>query len=544
MANLVLNGKSIDTIEEIAENFVEEDVLREFKSGSLATWLEEYDYGDELARIRVIKPTASNIRVLSGIIEALNLDDDVIAQANAHREGQRHEEFLHKSCEEHEKGWDSDTFVQMLRDAFCSNNDLTDDDVMAAAQLIKTIYFDSLQKISAGVKPIAMKDGIISAIGAVASTISKLAKKVGTVEELTGVATFFADGDEEIGKVILEAMDKVGYDGTITVEESRTLNTMIDVVDGMQFDKGYLSPYFVTTLADLECVLENPYILLFEEKISNCQDMLSLLQNVNKMGRPLMVIADDIKGEALAMLIENSLYGNVAMCAVNAPGFGNLGKAFLEDIAILTGGKLISTNLENVTVDMLGTANKVIVNRNSTTIIGAHGKFGEISARVALIKKQIEEASTTDYNIERLQKRLAKLAGGVAIIKVGADSEAIMKDQFRRMDCALYAARGAVKEGVVIDDGNLCQRCQIAIKKLALNGGKAMGASIVSRAIEYLFNLCHKNDVKHGMEANEGNDVCMYLVKDILIILQNVAFIVGDLLTTPLGGTDKKKRGF
>ena len=282
-------------------------------------------------------------------------------------------------------------------------------------------------------------------------------------------------------------MDKVGKDGTITVEEAKTLETTLDVVEGMQFDKGYLSPYFVTDPEDMECVLENPYILLFEKKISNLQDMLPLLQSVAKTGRPLMIIAEDVEGEALATLVVNKLRGTFSVCAVKAPGFGDRRKAILEDISILTGGKLISEDLgiklENVTLDMLGSAKKVTVDKDNTTIVEGKGKSADISARVALIKKQIEE-TTSDYDREKLQERLAKLAGGVAIIKVGAATEAAMKEKKDRVDDALHATRAAVEEGIVPGGGVAYLRCQKAIDTLQLTGDEKVGAEIVARAIE------------------------------------------------------------
>ena len=333
----------------------------------------------------------------------------------------------------------------------------------------------------------ALKRGIDKATEAVVEAIAKIAKKVKSAEEIAQVATLSANGEEMIGNIISEAMDKVGKDGTITVEEAKTLETTLDVVEGMQFDKGYLSPYFVTDPEEMECVLENPYILLFEKKITNLQDMLPVLQSVAKTGKPLMIIAEDVEGEALATLVVNKLRGSFQVCAVKAPGFGDRRKAILEDIAILTGGKLISEDLgiklENVTLDMLGSAAKVTVDKDNTTIVKGKGKSADISARVALIKRQIEE-TTSDYDREKLQERLAKLAGGVAIIKVGAATEAAMKEKKDRVDDALHATRAAVEEGIVPGGGVAYLRCQKAVGDLELTGDEKVGAAIIARAIE------------------------------------------------------------
>ena len=337
--------------------------------------------------------------------------------------------------------------AQMVREVASKTNDVAGDGTTTATLLAESIYREGLKNITAGANPMALKRGIDKATDALVDAIAKLAKKVKSAEEIAQVATLSANGEEAIGNIISEAMDKVGKDGTITVEEAKTLETTLDVVEGMQFDKGYLSPYFVTDPEEMECVLENPYILLFEKKISNLQDMLPVLQSVAKTGKPLMIIAEDVEGEALATLVVNKLRGSFQVCAVKAPGFGDRRKAILEDIAILTGGKLISEDLgiklENVTIDMLGSAAKVTVDKDNTTIVKGKGKSADISARVALIKRQIEE-TTSDYDREKLQERLAKLAGGVAIIKVGAATEAAMKEKKDRVDDALHATRAAV----------------------------------------------------------------------------------------------------
>ena len=394
----------------------------------------------------------------------------------------------------------------------------------------------------------ALKGGIDKATGAVVEAIAKMSKKVKSADEITQVATISANGDTEIGQIISEAMDKVGKDGTITVEEAKTLETTLDVVEGMQFDKGYLSPYFVTAPDDMECVLENPYILLFEKKIANLQEILPVLQGVAKSGRPLMIIAEDVEGEALATLVVNKLRGTFSVCAVKAPGFGDRRKAILEDIAILTGGKLISEDLgvklENVGLEYLGRAKKVVVDKDNTTIVEGLGKKDDIAGRVSLIKKQIED-TTSDYDREKLQERLAKLAGGVAIIKVGAATEAAMKEKKDRVDDALHATRAAVEEGVVPGGGVALIRAQKAIDTLKLEGDEKVGAQIVARAIEAPLRKLVDNagqeaalviaNVKkatgnNGYNVRTGEYVDM--LKATRSALQNAASIAGLLLTT------------
>ena len=362
--------------------------------------------------------------------------------------------------------------------------------------------------------------------------------------------------------MISEAMDKVGKEGTITVEEAKTLESSLDVVEGMQFDKGYLSPYFVTNPDAMECELEDPFILLFEKKISNLQDMLPLLQQVAKSGRPLMIIAEDVEGEALATLVVNKLRGTFQVCAVKAPGFGDRRKAILEDIAILTGGKLISEDigikLENVTIDMLGRAKKVVVDKDNTTVVEGLGKSADIKARVEQLKRQIEE-TTSDYDREKLQERLAKLAGGVALIKVGAATEAAMKEKKDRVDDALHATRAAVEEGIVPGGGVAYLRAQKAIDALKLEGDEAVGASIIARAIEAPLRKLVNNagqeaalviaNVKKATGTNGYNvrtgeyaDMLKAGIVDPAKVtrsaLQNAASIAGLLLTTDCMVTD------
>ena len=452
--------------------------------------------------------------------------------------------------------------AQMVKEVASKTNDVAGDGTTTATLLAEAIYREGLKNLTAGANGMALKRGIDKATAAVTEAIAKLSKKVKSAEEIAQVATLSANGDEEIGKMISEAMDKVGKEGTITVEEAKTLESSLDVVEGMQFDKGYLSPYFVTNPDAMECVLDDPYILLFEKKITNLQDMLPLLQAVAKSGRPLMIIAEDVEGEALATLVVNKLRGTFQVCAVKAPGFGDRRKAILEDIAILTGGKLISEDigikLENVDVTMLGRAKKVVVDKDNTTVVDGLGKKADIDARVAQIKKQIED-TTSDYDREKLQERLAKLAGGVALIKVGAATEAAMKEKKDRVDDALHATRAAVEEGIVPGGGVAYLRAQKAIDALKLEGDEAVGAAIIARAIEAPLRKLVNNagqeaalviaNVKkatgtNGYNVRTGEYVDMIKAgvvdpaKVTRSALQNAASIAGLLLTTDCMVTD------
>ena len=452
--------------------------------------------------------------------------------------------------------------AQMVKEVASKTNDVAGDGTTTATLLAESIYREGLKNLTAGANGMALKRGIDKATAAVTEAIAKLSKKVKSADEIAQVATLSANGDEEIGKMISEAMDKVGKEGTITVEEAKTLESSLDVVEGMQFDKGYLSPYFVTNAEAMECELENPFILLFEKKISNLQDMLPLLQAVAKSGRPLMIIAEDVEGEALATLVVNKLRGTFQVCAVKAPGFGDRRKAILEDIAILTGGKLISEDigikLESVTVDMLGRAKKVVVDKDNTTIVEGLGKGADIKARVEQIKKQIEE-TTSDYDREKLQERLAKLAGGVALIKVGAATEAAMKEKKDRVDDALHATRAAVEEGIVPGGGVAYLRAQKAVEALKLEGDEKVGAAIIARAIEAPLRKLVNNagqeaalviaNVKKATGTNGYNvrtgEYCDLLKAGVVdpakvtrSALQNAASIAGLLLTTDCMVTD------
>ena len=452
--------------------------------------------------------------------------------------------------------------AQMVKEVASKTNDVAGDGTTTATLLAEAIYREGLKNLTAGANGMALKRGIDKATAAVTDAIAKLSKKVKSADEIAQVATLSANGDEEIGKMISEAMDKVGKEGTITVEEAKTLESSLDVVEGMQFDKGYLSPYFVTNAESMECELENPFVLLFEKKISNLQDMLPLLQAVAKSGRPLMIIAEDVEGEALATLVVNKLRGTFQVCAVKAPGFGDRRKAILEDIAILTGGKLISEDigikLESVTVDMLGRAKKVVVDKDNTTIVEGLGKGADIKARVEQIKKQIEE-TTSAYDREKLQERLAELAGGVALSKVGAATEAAMKEKKDRVDDALHATRAAVEEGIVPGGGVAYLRAQKAVEALDLEGDEKVGANIIARAIEAPLRKLVDNagleaalviaNVKKAPGTNGYNvrtgEYCDLLKAGVVdpakvtrSALQNAASIAGLLLTTDCMVTD------
>ena len=452
--------------------------------------------------------------------------------------------------------------AQMVKEVASKTNDVAGDGTTTATLLAEAIYREGLKNLTAGANAMALKAGIDKATAAVTESIAKQAKKVKSADEIAQVATISANGDTEIGKMISDAMDKVGKEGTITVEEAKTLESTLDVVEGMQFDKGYLSPYFVTSPDNMECELENPFILLFEKKITNLQDMLPLLQNVAKSGRPLMIIAEDVEGEALATLVVNKLRGTFQVCAVKAPGFGDRRKAILEDIAILTGGRLISEDigvkLESVQLTDLGRAKKVVVDKDNTTIVEGLGKGADIKNRVELIKKQIEE-TTSDYDREKLQERLAKLAGGVALIKVGAATEAAMKEKKDRVDDALHATRAAVEEGIVPGGGVAYLRAQKAIEALKLEGDEAVGAAIICRAIEAPLRKLVNNagqeaalviaNVKKATGTNGYNvrtgEYCDLLKAGVVdpakvtrSALQNAASIAGLLLTTDCMVTD------
>mgnify|MGYP001243652759 FL=1 len=452
--------------------------------------------------------------------------------------------------------------AQMVKEVASKTSDIAGDGTTTATVLAEAIYREGLKNVTAGANPMSLKRGIDKAVEALVKDLGRLSKKIKTSEEVAQVGTISANGDETIGNIIAEAMDKVGKDGTITVEEAKSIETSLDVVEGMQFDKGYLSPYFVTDANSMEAVLEDPYILIFEKKISNLQDMLPLLQNVAKTGKPFMIIAEDIEGEALATLVVNKLRGTLNVCAVKAPGFGDRRKAIMEDLAILTGGKFITEDLgiklETVELADLGTAKRLTVGKDDTTVVEGGGKTSALKARIDQIRRQIDE-STSDYDREKLQERLAKLAGGVAVINVGAATEAEMKEKKDRVDDALHATRAAVEEGIVPGGGVALIRVQKVIDKLDLDGDEAVGASIVKHAVEAPLRQLVANageegaivvqEVKKGKQAS-GYNVATGEYIDLIAAgiidptkvtrsaLQHAASISGLLLTTECMVTD------
>jgi chaperonin GroEL len=446
--------------------------------------------------------------------------------------------------------------AQMVKEVASKTSDIAGDGTTTATVLAEAVYREGLKNVTAGANPMSLKRGIDKAVEAMVDQLAKLSKKVKSAEEIAQVGTISANGDTTIGNIIAEAMEKVGKDGTITVEEAKSIETTLDVVEGMQFDKGYLSPYFVTDANNMDAVLEDPYILIFEKKISNLQDMLPLLQNVAKTGKPFMIIAEDIEGEALATLVVNKLRGTLNVCAVKAPGFGDRRKAIMEDLAVLTGGRFITEDLgiklEGVTLDDLGTAKRITVGKDDTTIVEGAGKTAAIKARIDLIRRQIEE-TTSDYDREKLQERLAKLAGGVAVINVGAATEAEMKEKKARVEDALHATRAAVEEGIVPGGGVALLRVQKALDKVDAVDDEKIGVEILRKAIESPLRQLVANAAEEGalvvQEVKKGKQDYGYNVatgeyvdmiaagiidpaKVTRSALQNAASIAGLLLTT------------
>src|SRR5207253_8456733 len=378
--------------------------------------------------------------------------------------------------------------AQMVREVASKTSDDAGDGTTTATLLAEAIYREGLKFVTAGANPIGIQRGIQKAVDACVVQLARITRKVKDKEEIKQVATVSANWDTTIGEIIAEAMEKVGKDGTITVEEAKSIETTLEVVEGMQFDKGYLSPYFVTNAEAMEAILENAYILIYEKKISSLKDLLPLLEKVAKAGRPLLIISEDVEGEALATLVVNKLRGTLQVCAVKAPGFGDRRKAMLEDIAVLSGGRLISEDLgiklENIKLDDMGRAKRVTVDKENTTIVEGEGKKADIQGRVAQIRRQIEE-TTSDYDREKLQERLAKLAGGVAVVNVGAATETEMKEKKARVEDALHATRAAVEEGIVPGGGVAFLRAQKALDNVKnLEADEKIGVQIVRRAIE------------------------------------------------------------
>ncbi len=446
--------------------------------------------------------------------------------------------------------------AQMVREVASKTSDVAGDGTTTATVLAEAIFREGLRNVTAGANPMALKRGIDQAVEAITVELQKLSKNVRESEQIKNVASISANGDLTIGEIIAEAMDKVGRDGTITVEEAKSMDTTLDVVEGMQFDNGYLSPYFVTDKEAMEVSLENAYLLLHEKKISNMKDLLPVLEQIAQSGRPLLIIAEDVDGEALATLVVNKLRGTLQTCAVKAPGFGDRRKAMLQDIAILTGGTVVSEDLgiklENITLNDLGQAKRVTIDKDNTTIIEGGGKKADITGRVSEIRAQIEK-TTSDYDREKLQERLAKLAGGVAVINVGAATETEMKEKKARVEDALHATRAAVEEGIVPGGGVALIRCASALEKLAAGGDEKIGVQIVLRAIEQPLRTLAYNagiegsivvqEVKKGKKSY-GYDVAGATYVDMLeagIIdptkvtrsaLQHAASIAGLMLTT------------
>ncbi len=376
--------------------------------------------------------------------------------------------------------------AQMVREVASKTSDVAGDGTTTATVLAQAIFREGAKTVAAGASPMALKRGIERAVEVAVEEVKKLHKDV-KGEMITQVGTISANNDKQIGGIIAEAMKKVGKDGVITVEESKTMETQLEVVEGMQFDRGYLSPYFVTDPERMECVLEDARILIHEKKISSMKDLLPLLENIAKVGKPLLVIAEEVEGEALATLVVNKLRGTLQCCAVKAPGFGDRRKAMLEDIAILTGGKAITEDLgiklENVKMEDLGSAKKVTIDKDNTTIVEGGGKTSAIEGRVKQIRTQIEE-TTSDYDKEKLQERLAKLVGGVAVIKVGAATETELKEKKARVEDAMHATSAAVEEGIVPGGGVALLRCIPALEKLKVEDDEEIGVNIVKRALE------------------------------------------------------------
>src|SRR5271157_289653 len=377
--------------------------------------------------------------------------------------------------------------AQMVREVASKTSDVAGDGTTTATILAQSIFREGVKAVAAGANPMALKRGIEKAVAVVVEEVGKMSVKVENNEKIAQVGAISANGDEEIGKTIAEAMQKVGKDGVITVEESKTMSTELHLVEGMQFDRGYLSPYFITDPDRMECVLEEPYILIHEKKISNMKDLLPVLEQIARSGKPLLIVAEEVEGEALATLVVNKLRGTLNVAAVKAPGFGDRRKSMLEDIGILTGGKAImeetGIKLEGVRVEDLGKAKRITIDKDNTTIIEGAGAQKAIEGRIKQLRAQIEE-TTSDYDREKLQERLAKLAGGVAVIKVGAATETEMKEKKARVEDALHATRAAVEEGIVPGGGVALLRACKALASLKMDGDEQIGVNIVKRACE------------------------------------------------------------
>jgi len=448
--------------------------------------------------------------------------------------------------------------AQMVREVASKTNDIAGDGTTTATVLAQSIVREGAKAVAAGMNPMDLKRGVDLAVEAVVAELKKKSKKISTTGEVAQVGTISANGEAEIGSMIAEAMERVGKEGVITVEEAKSLETELDVVEGMQFDRGYLSPYFITNAEKMVCEMENPYILLHEKKLSGLQPMLPLLEAVVQSGRPLLIVAEDVEGEALATLVVNKLRGGLKVAAVKAPGFGDRRKAMLEDIAILTGGQVISEDLgiklETASLDMLGSAKRVVITKEETTVVDGAGKKKEIQGRCAQIRAQAEE-TTSDYDREKLQERLAKLAGGVAVLRVGGATEVEVKERKDRVEDAMNATRAAVEEGIVIGGGTaLLNAAKVLAKLEPANDDQRVGVEIVARALQAPIrqiaeNAGHEgsivvgkiNDAKDpalGFDAQNGKYVNMFKAgiidptKVVRTALQDAASIAGLLITT------------
>ncbi|MEW5900625.1 MAG: chaperonin GroEL [Acidobacteriota bacterium] len=445
--------------------------------------------------------------------------------------------------------------AQLVKEVASKTSDVAGDGTTTATVLAQAIYAEGMKYVTSGANPMLIKKGIDKAVETVVAELKKLSRDV-SGEMIAQVGSISANNDESIGKIIAEAMDKVGKDGVITVEEAKGLETTMEIVEGMQFDRGYLSPYFITDPERMECVLENPLVLLHEKKISNLKDFLPLLENVARMGRPFVVVAEEVEGEALATLVVNKLKGTLLSAAVKAPGFGDRRKAMLEDIAILTGGKVITEDigvkLETVGLDWMGEAQKVVIDKDNTTIVEGKGKTSDIQARIKQIRTQIEE-TTSDYDREKLQERLAKMVGGVALIKVGAATETELKEKKARVEDAMHATKAAVEEGILPGGGVALLRCQKALEALKVDGDIQIGVTIVRRALEEPLRQIAANAGWEGsivvekvkeMKPDTGFNALTEKYEDMIksgildptkvvrIALQNASSIAGLLLTT------------
>jgi len=446
--------------------------------------------------------------------------------------------------------------AQMVKEVAEKTSDTAGDGTTTATILGESIFREGLKNVTAGANPMALRRGIDKAVETVINELKKLSKPVKDKKEISQVATIASNNDPVIGRQIAEAMEKVGKDGVITVEEAKSIETTMDVVEGMQFDQGYLSPYFVTDAERMEVVLQNPYILIHEKKISSMRDMIPLLEQIAKTGKPLLIISEETDGEALATLVVNKIRGTLSCCAVKAPGYGDRRKAMLEDIAVLTGGKAITEDLgiklEKVTLDSLGQAKRVTIDKENTTIVEGAGKQAAINGRIAQIKKQIE-TSDSDYDKEKLQERLAKISGGVAVVNVGAATETEMKERKARVEDALHATRAAVEEGIVPGGGIALLRCKKSLESMKLQGDEMTGVSIVKRALEEPIRqiaenagqegsvivqraLLEKTNVGYNAEDGKFEDMIQAGIIDPAKVtrtaLQNASSIAGLMITT------------